>query len=460
VDPDLYQQADRHYAAGDYRAAAKEYLAAAQRDPDGATGHVYHMAGNALMHIRRYGDAAALYGHALNDTTYDKRPTVLANLGAALAADGDLTGAIAAYDEALSTPGYDAAYKAEQGRGRALYDIGRYEEATTSYRAAAWDGDNPDPGKALNNMGLAFMALGKPEEAVETYKAALGLESYKAKGKASANLGLAYAAMGFSEEACRALVRARDTYGLDLTGDTLAVYEKVRAACGPQEPQATSHPLTEAAPAPAPETEEGWSTGEIPPVSSDDVATPESEPASAPAAASLAASTPTAADAMTGEERFFTITDAEMKVVDRDARQAEKRDRRAERPVWVPVVVVVIACLLVAGGLAGAWFAGLGYPMQQQTVTGMVDAQRANQDVTPYWVAVPPTDVKQQMQLLPVRFDSYTIDGIQRGPAQSSVRIKVQLDKNATLYYLISLVREGVGWKVNGIKNDWQSTGF
>ena len=446
MDPDLYQQADRYYAAGDYRAAAKEYLAAAQREPEGAPGRVYHMAGNALMRIRRYGDAAAVYGHALKDAAYDKRATVLANMGAALAADGDLTGAIAAYDEALSTPGYDAAYKAEQGRAGALYDIGRYEESTTSYRAAAWDGDNPEPGKALNNMGLAFMALGKPEEAVEAFKAALGLESYKAKGKASANLGLAYAAMGFSEEACRAIVRARDTYGLELTGDILSVYEKVRAACGPEEPQMTRHPAPEA----APDTVEGWSTGEMPPAFPDDAAPP----------ASVSVSAPVVADAATGEERFFTITDAEMKVVDREARQAEKAEHRAERPLWVPIVGVVIACLLVAGGLAGAWFAGLGYPMQQQTVTGMVDAQRANQDVTPYWVAVPPADVKQQMQLLPVRFDSYTIDGIQRGPARSSVRIMVKLDKTATLYYRVSVVREGVGWKVNGIKNDWQSTGF
>jgi tetratricopeptide (TPR) repeat protein len=450
VDPDLYQQADRHYAAGDYRAAAKEYLAAAQRDVDGAPGRVYHMAGNALMRIRRYGDAATVYGHALKDPTYDKRATVLANMGAALAADGDLTGAIAAYDEALETRGNVAAYKAEQGRAGALYDIGRFEEATTAYRAAAWDGDNPDPGKALNNMGLAFMALGKPEEAVEAYKAAMGLETYKAKGKASANLGLAYAAMGFTEEACRALVKARDTYGLELTGDILAVYEKVRAACGPEEPQPAARLAADIAPGADPETVEGWSTGEMPPAFPDVAAPP-------------AAETPpelSAPEGMTAEERFFTITDAEMKVVDKEARQAEKRDRRADRSVWLPVVVVVVACLLVAGGLAGAWYAGLGYPMQQQTVTGMVDAQRANKDVTPYWVAVPPADVKQQMQLLPVRFDSYALDGIQRGPAQSSVRIMVKLDKNATLFYRISLVREGVGWKVNGIKNDWQSTGF
>jgi tetratricopeptide (TPR) repeat protein len=455
VDPDLYQQADRHYAAGEYRAAAKEFLAVAQRDPDGAPGRAYHMAGNALMRIHRYADAATVYGHALQDASYDKRATVYANMGAALAADGHLTGAIAAYDDALAIPGNEAAYKAEQGRAGVLYDLGRYEEATTAYRAAAWDGDNPDPGKALNNMGMAFMALGKPEEAIETYKAALGIDSYKAKGKASANLGLAYAAMGFNEEACRAIVRARDTYGLDLTGDILAAYEKVRAMCGPEEVPAA--PVHEAAPvsalSPSPETVDGWSTGEMPPAFPD-VAPAGDEHATAPVDATGDSAAPT------NGERFFTITDAEMKIVDQEARKEEKRERRADRPMWLTVAAVVVACLLVAGGLAGAWFAGLGYPMQQQTVTGMVDAQRANQDVTPFWVAVPPADVKQQMQLLPVRFDSYAVDGIQRGATQSSVRIMVKLDKSATLYYRISLVREGVGWKVNGIKNDWQSTGF
>ncbi len=453
MDPDLYQQADRHYAAGEYRAAAKEYLAAAQRDTDGAPGRAYHMAGNALMRIHRYADAATVYEHALQDASYDRRARVYANMGAALAADGHLTGAIAAYDDALATPGNEAAYKAEQGRAGVLYDLGRYEEATTAYRAAAWDGDNPDPGRALNNMGMAFMALGKPEEAIEAYKAALGIDSYKAKGRVSANLGLAYAAMGFNEEACRAIVRARDTYGLDLTGDILAAYEKVRAMCGPEEREAARVEAAEQVAATTPETVDGWSTGETPPAFRDEA------PAAAERTAADAAPTGEIATP-SGGERFFTITDAEMKVVDREARKEEKRERRGERSVWVTIAAVVLACLVVAGGLAGAWFAGLGYPMQQQTVTGMVDAQRASQDVTPYWVAVPPADVKQQMQLLPVRFDSYAIDGIQRGAAQSSVRIMVKLDKSATLYYRISLVREGVGWKVNGIKNDWQSTGF
>jgi Tfp pilus assembly protein PilF len=464
VDPDLYQQAERHYAAGDYRSAAKEYLAVAQREPDGQNGHAYHQAGNALMRLRRYGDAATVYGHALKDASYEKRAVVLANLGAALAADGDLTSAVTAFDEALRTPGCDAPYKSEQGRAGALFDMGRFDEAATSYRAAAWDGDNPDAGKALNNLGLTFMALGKPEEAIEAYKAALGLETYRSKGRASANLGLAYAAMGFNEEACRALVRARDTYGLELGGDMLSVYEKVRALCGPEAPQpvGATAPLTvpaATAPAPAasaaavPETVDGWSTGELAPAFADDTAPPSEHVATRGAI-------PVASDITGGEERFFTITDAEMKAEDREARKADKRERRADRPVWLPFVLVVVACLLVAGGLAGAWFAGLGYPTQTGTVSGMIDSYRASQDVTPYWVAVPPADVKQQMQLLPVRFDSYTIDSIQRGPAQSSARVTVNLDKSAKLYYLVNLVREGVGWKVNGIKNDWQSTGF
>lgn len=458
MDPDLYQQADRHYAAGDYRAAAKEYLAVAQHDSEGENGRAYHRAGNALMKLRRWSDAATVYGHALKDASYEKRAVVLANLGAALAADGDLTSAVTVFDEALRTPGCEAPYKSEQGRAGALFDMGRYEEAATSYRAAAWDSNNPDPGKALNNLGLAFMALGKPEDAVGAYKAALGLETYRAKGKAAANLGLAYAAMGFNHEACRSLVRARDSFGLELTGDVLSLYDRVRELCGPDEPEPVAEaervaPVASGASPErepvAPETVDGWSTGEMSPAFPE----PDSHRATDPSGM------PVAGEDATAEERFFTITDAEMKVADRENRKAEKRERTADRPVWLPFVLVAVACLLVAGALAGAWFAGLGYPTQTGTVAGMIDAHLATRDVTPYWVAVPPADIKQQMQLLPLRF-TYTINGIQRGPAQSSARVTVKLDKNAPLYYRISLVREGVGWKVNGIKNDWQSTGF
>ena len=63
------------------------------------------------------------------------------------------------------------------------------------------------------------------------------------------------------------------------------------------------------------------------------------------------------------------------------------------------------------------------------------------------------------MSSLPPKFTSYTIDGTQGAARKSTVTVTIVLEQGAPLTYTVSLLREGVGWKVNGITNDWRSTG-
>lgn len=432
MDEGRLAQADKAYAAGDWRSAAREYLAAVHgAEPEGS-GCAYHMAGNSLMKLRRYCDAATVYGHALKDDSYEKRAAVLTNLGGALAADGRYSDAVAAYEAALAGSGNESPYKAQQGLAGALFDMGRYEDACTAYRDASWAPGNPDPGKALNNLGLCFMATGKPEDAVEAHKAAINVDGYAAKGRASANLGLAYAAMGFHEEAVRAFEAARDGFAYALTGVALSTYEASKVA---------------AAPRAAPEIVEGWSTGEI-------VPTPDEVPsAEAPVP-------PTAVIAEEpDDESFFTRTEEDMRMAGREAAKAERRQKAWGKGLALRIGAAVLAVVLVLGGLGLAWYMGVGYPTQTATVSGMIDAYRTGENVASYWVAVPSTDVKQEMRKLPARFESYSVDAVEAGPASASAKVTVRLQKDATLSYTVSLVREGVGWKVNGIQNDWRSTG-
>lgn len=426
--------ADKAYAAGDWRSAAREYLAAVHDGPAEGTGRAYHMAGNALIKLRRNSDAATVYGHALKDETYDKRAVVLTNLGAALAADARYTDAVEAYHGALDEPGNDSPWKAQQGRAGALFDMGRYDEACQSYREATWAQGNPDPGRALNNLGMCFMSLGKPEDAIEAYKAAINVAGYAAKGRAAANLGLAYAAMGFQDEALRAFEAARTDHGYELTGAALSAYEAAKATTGPP---------------PEPEKIEGWSTGELPPAADDAVG-----------GAPWVAPKPIIAPVVDEQEAtFFTRTEDEARDVGRQAAKDERRAKHTGKGLALRIGLAVLVVVLVLGGVAGAWFIGVGYPTQTTTVSGMIDAYRAGSSYAGYWVAVPPADVKQEMRLLPARFESYTVDKVDGGPTASAARVIIRLQKDATLTYQISLVREGVGWKVNGITNDWRSTG-
>jgi tetratricopeptide (TPR) repeat protein len=436
---------DRHlsagesaYEAGDWHRAALEFMAAVHGDPALGSGHALHHAGNALVKLSRYADAVAVYLRATEDTSYERRGSVFANLGAALAALGRHDEAVDAYDKALADAAYATPYKALLGRAGALFALGRYEDAAGSYRQAAWAEGNPDPGRALNNLGLAFMAVGKPEDAVEAFKAALGIESYAAKGKASANLALAYSAMGFYEEAVREFEVARDVFGHVLTGATLDTYESCLAKARPSGDAAVTAPPAEDLER---ETVEGWSTGEL---------------SAAPAPVEDASGLPDDGEEATA--RFFAITEQEMRDADRAARKAERKAKRTPRAIVLRVLGAVLVVVLVAGGAGGALYLGYGYPTQEQTVSGLMDAYRSGQPYTDFWVAVPQADVKQEMRALPAKFASYRISGVDRAVAHSTALVIVTLDSGTTLSYDIQLAREGVGWKVVGVKNRWSST--
>jgi len=423
------------YAAGDWDQAAVEFLASVHGLSAEGAGYALHQAGNALVKLGRFTDAATVYERAVLDSGYDRRAAVYANLGAALSAAHEYGRAADAYAAALADETYPTPYKALQGRAGALYELGRYEEAAVAYRQAAWADGNPDPGKAFNNLGLAFMAAGRPEDALEAFRAAIGIESYVAKGKANANLALAYSAMGFYEESVREFERARDVFGHELTGEMLVAYEEAQRKAGEDRKSQTApfEPLEL-------ETVDGWLTGEMPPAmpaEGDSNALPDAD----------------------GEatQLFFDRSEDEMLVADRAERKAARSARLTPRVIALRVGIALLAVLAVVGVLGGLLYAGYGYPTQEQTVSGLMNAYRAGGPYTDFWVAVPQANVKQEMDQLPAKFASYRISGISRGARTSTVRVTVRFDSGAEMAYDVSLTREGVGWKVMGIKNAWSS---
>ena len=457
MDHNRFQEAQQAYDAADYRLAAKLFLAAAGRGADG-NGGAYHKAGNSLMHLRRHQDALTVYGHALRDGAYDRRGAVYANLGAAHVALADYAEATRAYENALKETDYATPYKAYQGLAGSLLERGRIEEAAVAYRRAALDPGNPDPGKALVNLGLCFMGLDRPADAVEAYRAALGFDEYQGRGKALANLGQAYAAMGEHEEAVRAFEKSTQLHNHRLSASAAATYDTALAQARPQR-----------------EVVEGWETGEIgfvtPPVAADDTLEWQAAELAALTGAAAPASAAVADTALVDAEQaaaslgfgddtavadFFSITDEQMRDRDRDARRAEREDNRGSGWKRVAGVVVILVALGAVIG-ASSWF-GLGWPTQQQSTAGMLVAHRDGEKVDAYWVAVPGKDlVKEMAKVPPVK--SYTIDSVKRGPQSSVVKVTVTPKDGAALHYTVTLAREGVGWKVTGVENDWRSTG-
>jgi len=462
VDQSKFQEAQQAYEAGDFRTAAKSFLASAGKGAAG-NGAAYHMAGNALMRLRRYQDAGTVYGHALRDETYDKRGSVHANLGAAYVALGEYAEAVKAYERSIEEPDYPTPYRAYQGMAAALVERGRIEDAAIAYRRAALDTANPDPGKALVNLGLCFMALGRPEDAVEAYQAALGFDDYHGRGKALANIGQAYAAMGEYDEAVRAFEKATELHGHRLSPAAQRAYDDARSVARPRHDTVDGWETGEMPLAFDASPSLGWDTGELQELAGADASdsTGDSETGVEPTPTLREAEAAAAALGM-GDDKavteFFNLTEEEMKVRDREARRAE-RERRRSSGGWVRILAALVAGVVVVLALfGGAYLLGFGWPSQSATVGGLVSAYEAGQPVERYWVAVPGKDVAREMAKIPP-VKEFKIDAIDRGRTTSTVRVTITPLKGASLHYAVTLSREGVGWKVTGVENDWRSTG-
>lgn len=445
MDEARFQEAKQAYDAGDYRSAAKLFLAAAGPVPEGS-GAAYHMAGNSLLRLRRHADAVTVYKQALRDELYDRRGAVRANLAATHVALAEYPEAVEAYSAALEEPDYSTHYKALQGMAGALLEMGKHTEAASAYRRAALDADNPDPGKALNNLGLCFMAMQRPGDAVEAYKAALGFDTYSGRGKALANLGTAYFALGEYADAAKSFEKAVQLHGHELSPVARDAFEQSRAALEARPERVVV---------------EGWSTGELPPVFEDaagdvssadegDTIRPTSRVSNDPSSTGeLFAGQP----AMDTE--FFTMTDEEMREKDRVARKAERQERRAERNPWTLVATVVLVIVVIAATIAAAYFSGLGFPTQAMTVSGMLEARLDGAPVEEFWVAVPSADIDKEMGKIPGMAD-FEIVSVERAPATSHAVVSITPESGSPMRYGVTLAREGVGWKVTGI--EWPLT--
>lgn len=446
MDQARFDEALKSYESGDYRQAAKGFLSAAGRGSAG-NGSAYHYAGNSLMRLRRWRDAVTVYGHALRDEAYTKRGAVFSNLGQAYTHLAEYSSAIDAYTQALEESDFTAKYKAHQGMAAAYLEMGKHEDAASEYRTAALDPTNPDPGKALVNLGLCFMALNRPADAVESYKAALGFENYQGRGKALSNLGQAYVALGQYQEAVSAFDKAVGFHGYQLVPAAAEAFELAKRKTAGRE------------------TVEGWETGEMRPVIEPAAVaqTEQGEQADLFDSVGLPPEADAAATRLgMGDDaavsKFFTMTEDEMKQADREARRAERESREGSRGILSKVLVVVAIVVVFLAALGIMYSMGYGWPTQTQTVKGLLQANATGKNVSAYWVAVPDKDVAKEMAKLPP-VSAFKVESVDKGSTASAAYVQITPKQGSPLRYKITLAREGVGWKVVGVENNWASNG-
>ncbi len=169
--------------------------------------------------------------------------------------------------------------------------------------------------------------LGRPADAVEAYKAALGFEEYKGRGKALSNLGQAYTVLGEYSDAVKAFEKATQLHGYKLSATAAAAYETARANLEDDR-----------------ETVDGWETGQMAPVTAAEPATIDAADDDPPVQDAEAAAQSLGFGDEAAVSDFFSLTEDQMLVRDREARRAARSADSHGVGIRALVFVAVAAC--------------------------------------------------------------------------------------------------------------------
>lgn len=425
MNQQAYEAGKNAYKQGDLATAVAQLTAA--KAPGEVSGAIDHLLGNCLMKLGRFSEAANSYADALRDVNYGHSGALACNRGRALIAAGKPQEAIASLTLAVKDEGYATPYKAYTALGNAYMRVGNVRDAGVAYRNAAIDEKNPDPSFALRSLGGCFMQMGRAVDAVEAYRTALDFSSpQSSKNAIYGDLGLAYVAANRMAEAVDAFNRATADGSYTLRPEAQAAYDAAKKAVsaitdgGPSE--------TDAFLAAA-----GYGTG--------------------------AAIDPLDPTGQTGEfmpspedTGFFSVKEEDLVAQDKKARK-ERKVRRKKSHRGLKVFLTILIILLIAAGAAGfAYYKGYGFPTQQSVVEDLFEAGASGKDISPYLESGLSSEERTQIKsLLPTGSSSVSIDGLDKSMSKSTVMATATLSAGGEQSYKISLVRDGVTWKVKSI---------
>lgn len=418
------EQARAAYRAGDFSGAAQMFAAA--KDATEIAGEVDHLRGNSLMKLGLWADAARAYELALADASYGKRGALHTNLGKAYAAAGDYARAADSFREAVRDTAYATPYKAYMGLGGALVAQGNIVEAGTAFRQAAIDAANPAPAQALSDLAGCFIKLGRPGDAVETYRTALDFATPRDDTRAiNAGLGQALIAQNRAADAVDAFNQATSDGIYQLTPEQQQDYQRALDAMDALSAQRAMAPTGQVAPGPVDPLDPLGKSGAFMPDPSD-----------------------------TG---FFTMSESELIQQDRE----HMKVRRKKRHTGLKVSLVILILLIIAAGALGfAYTRGLGFPSQQDALTGLFNAVTDGSDTSAYLAPNLDESARSLIESTVPEGATPTITAMDQDMTTSTAEVEVELSLGGVQTYTASFVRSSnyIGWTVSALEIDFTAS--
>lgn len=418
------EQARAAYRAGDFSGAAQMFAAA--KDATEIAGEVDHLRGNSLMKLGLWADAARAYELALADTSYGKRGALQTNLGKAYAAAGDYARAADSFREAVRDTAYATPYKAYMGLGGALVAQGNIVEAGTAFRQAAIDAANPAPAQALSDLAGCFIKLGRPGDAVETYRTALDFATPRDDTRAiNAGLGQALIAQNRAADAVDAFNQATSDGIYQLTPEQQQDYQRALDALDALSAQRAMAPTGQVAPGPVDPLDPLGKSGAFMPDPSD-----------------------------TG---FFTMSESELIQQDREHMKVRRKKRHTGLKVFL---VILILLIIAAGALGFAYTRGLGFPSQQDALTGLFNAVTDGSDTSSYLAPNLDESARSLIESTVPEGATPTITAMDQSMTTSTAEVEVELSLGGVQTYTASFVRSSnyIGWTVSALEIDFTAS--
>lgn len=451
MNNETFQLARSAYVSKTYDVALQKFTecledTSVEKAP-GELGLLYHQIGNCLVKLNDPNEAIHAYSQAMVDTAYDASGSVSYNLGMVYASQGDFEDAVTNFTAATQDTRYPTPYKAYTGLGNSLLKLGKSAEAGAAFRSAALDEMNPDPTKALLNLGVCFMALDRPMDAIASYESALQFDMKpQTRNKLFANMGQAYVAGGKMEKAVRAFESAladksyvfNDAANVDYQRAVAAV-----AAGNTGEVEAiTDVPSVQAeAPVQTDVPKQNDLSGlDVP----GDGVPLQARPLDPSEMGTMQLSETSIMREIKAAEQagsqFFQ--DAEQDFQDWGQPLKKKRRHRGLKIFLIILILIVI----VVGGGAFAYTQGYGIPSQQDQVTALFNDPSS--DV--YAASVDDTK-KSRIADSVVSGSSVEFVGQTNSLGSAEVYVKATTPQGGEVPYQVSLVRDGLGWKVSAV---------
>ena len=449
MNTEAFRIAKDSYQRGDWAGAASA-LANAKSSGE-AFGEADHLRGNALMKLGRYAEAAAAYAEALSDAAYGHVGALNCNRGRALVAAGQDDAALACFQAAVSDPSYPTPYKAYLALGKLFEKRGFVVEAASAWRSAAIDEQNPDPAQSLVKLGACFMQLTRPNDAIDAYRTALDFSTSASTGAINAELGQAYMACNKISEAADAFNHSAADPNYTLTPEQQVAFsaaQRALSAAAGSGPSETDQMLANA----------GYGNQGL--VGADQSG---SQAVVNQGYSQGAAYDPLDPMGRSGEfipspedTGFFSVTEEDLMKADRD----DRKMRRKHNHRGLKVVLFILLLLAILGGVGGfAYYKGYGWPTQEAVVSDMFSAGASGSDIAPYLSSSITDDARKDIESIMPRGATCSVSGVDRSMAQSTVLVNASLASSGNQSYSVSLARDGLGWKVTGVKLTFASQG-